>query len=246
VIPADYVSQCVTALQASGADNVGGVQDGYGLTTVQRAIARAAASPLGVPARFRYSTKAGPADTVYLGAYERSVFTRIGGYDPELVRNQDDELNLRLSQHGGVIWFDPAIRVAYQPRSSYRALFRQYFQYGMYKVRVMQKRSTLPSLRSLAPFAFVFALACASLAAIRTPVPLIALCAIYIFWLLASATTGPRPASLSIRLLTAPSVATMHLAYGLGAWCGIARWFPLFFRRERRSAVPVQAKRRDG
>jgi hypothetical protein len=100
----------------------------------------------------------GPADTVFGGVYRREVFDRIGLFDEELVRNQDDELNLRLIRAGGKIWHSPLIKSWYKPRGSLVGLFRQYRQYGYWKVRVMQKHKLPASVRHLVPGVFVFSL----------------------------------------------------------------------------------------
>jgi len=92
------------------------------------------------------------------GAYKREVFEKLGGYDEELVRNQDDEFNFRLIQSGGKIWLDPSIKSSYTPRSSFIGLIKQYFQYGFYKIRVMQKRRGFASWRHLVPGLFVSSL----------------------------------------------------------------------------------------
>jgi GT2 family glycosyltransferase len=102
--------------------------------------------------------KAGYVDTVAFGAYRREVFEWIGSFDEELVRNQDDEFNFRLTQAGGKIWLDPSIRSVYYSRANLLRLWRQYFQYGFYKVRVIQKRQAIPSWRHLVPGIFVLGL----------------------------------------------------------------------------------------
>jgi hypothetical protein len=86
------------------------------------------------------------------------VFNQLGGYDEELVRNQDDEFNFRMIQNDGKIWLDPLIKSTYTQRNSYFKLFKQYFQYGFYKVRVMQKRKGFNSWRHLIPGFFVLGL----------------------------------------------------------------------------------------
>ena len=151
-IAPNYVTRCVEALQATGADCVGGLQKGVSEKLIGRAVALAMSSPFGaVDARYRYGKKAGWVDTVYLGAYRKDVFEKIGSFDEELVRNQDDEFNFRLIQAGGKIWFDPSIRSVYYSRSTLRGLRRQYFQYGFWKIRVIQKRRALPSWRQVIP-----------------------------------------------------------------------------------------------
>jgi len=230
VVASDYVERCVAALSESRADNVGGVQAAYGLTTKERAIAAANSSPFGVPAPFRYRGAPGRVDTVYLGTYRRETLLRLGGFDEELVRNQDDELNHRLRQGGGTIWFDPSLRVAYRSRATFRALARQYFQYGMYKVRVFQKRGSLPSVRALVPPAFVAGVVGATVLARWTWWPLAALAAAYLCWLIAAAVTS-RSRGPAERVLAAVAIVTMHVAYGIGFWYGCVRFASGFVKR---------------
>jgi len=152
----DYVRQCVSVLEASGADNVGGPWIAKGEGLLGRAIAAAFQSPFGAGgARGHDCRHEGNVDTVYLGCWPRTVFDRVGLFDEELVRNQDDEFNLRLTLTGGRIWQSPRIKSWYSPRESLKALFRQYFQYGYWKVRVILKHKMPASLRHLAPGGFV-------------------------------------------------------------------------------------------
>jgi hypothetical protein len=124
-----------------------------------RAIAAAFQSPFAVGgARGHDAGYEGVVDTVYLGCWRRELLQRLGGFDEELVRNQDDELNLRLSRAGGRIWQSPRIRSWYTPRASLAGLFRQYKQYGYWKVRVIQKHRMPASVRHLVPGGFVCAL----------------------------------------------------------------------------------------
>jgi succinoglycan biosynthesis protein ExoA len=155
-IARDYVRQCVDALRRSGADNVGGPMVASGSTPFGDAVALASSTPFGVGnARFHYSDREEWVDTVYLGAWPRTVFARVGLFDEELVRNQDDEFNYRLLEHGGRIWLSPRICSRYTPRGTPAALWRQYFQYGYWKVRVMQKHPGQMRMRQFAPPLFV-------------------------------------------------------------------------------------------
>ncbi|MEW6579998.1 MAG: glycosyltransferase family 2 protein [Chloroflexota bacterium] len=156
VIAPDYVRECVVALQQSGADNVGGKMTAVGMTALGQAVALATSSPFGVGgARFHYSDREEWVDTVYMGAWPRRVFEQLGGFDPELVRNQDDEFNYRLRAQGGRILLSPRIRSQYYNRTSLRSLWRQYYQYGFYKVRVLQKPPRQMRPRQFVPPAFV-------------------------------------------------------------------------------------------
>jgi succinoglycan biosynthesis protein ExoA len=152
----DYLRNCVETLENTGADNVGGPWVARGDRYVSRAIAAAFQSPFSAGGAACHDPEhEGPADTVYLGCWRTSVFSRIGLFDEELIRNQDDELNLRLVRLGGRLWQSPRIRSWYCPRSSLPALFRQYRQYGYWKVRVIQKHRRPASPRHLVPVLFL-------------------------------------------------------------------------------------------
>jgi succinoglycan biosynthesis protein ExoA len=159
-IAPNYVQRCVEVLQATEAECVGGPMMTVGETWIARTIALAQSTFFGVGGvAFRTGrAKPGYVDTVAFGAYRREIFEAIGGFDEELVRNQDDEFNFRLTQSGGKIWLDPSIRSVYYSRASLSGLWKQYFQYGYYKVRVIQKRGTVPSWRHLVPALFVIGL----------------------------------------------------------------------------------------
>jgi glycosyltransferase involved in cell wall biosynthesis len=155
----DYLSQCHEVAIQTGSDNVGGSMYCEGTSWIQRAIAAAHHSPFAVGgARWHDPDYEGPADTVFGGFYKREVFERIGLFDETLVRNQDDEFNLRLARAGGRIWHSPKVRSWYRPRGSLSALFRQYMQYGYWKVRVIQKHKLPASWRHLVPGGFVVTL----------------------------------------------------------------------------------------
>jgi glycosyltransferase involved in cell wall biosynthesis len=227
IIEPDYVEKCVGALAATCADNVGGCMIAEGETYIARAIALATSSPFGVgSARFHYAEKAGWADTVYLGAYPIKVFERIGLFDEELVRNQDDEFNYRLIRAGGKIWLDPRIHSTYYSRASLPALWKQYFEYGFWKVRVIQKHGRPASLRHLVPGLFAAVLAGAVIASILTSsilptimivVPYLSISAAASLWLAARK-------GWQYLLILPFAFAAMHLAYGFGFLLGVIRF----------------------
>lgn len=231
-IAPDYVRQCVTELRRTGADNVGGKMAAQGLGTFGAAVALATSSPFGVGnARFHYSNDEEFVDTVYMGAWPREVFRRIGLFDEELVRNQDDEFNYRLLDHGGRILLSPRIRSFYINRGSPRTLALQYFQYGYWKVRVMQKHPRQMRLRQFAPPALVAALLGGALLAPWQRVLRRAWAALILFYLLATLgaagwvayRAGARAAFHVLPVLPAVFV-TLHLSYGLGFLVGLVRF----------------------
>lgn len=156
----DYLARAVAFLdRRPEVDNVGGSMFADGTTYVQKAVAVAFHHPFGVGgSRWHNPAWDGPSDTVFGGVYRREVFDRIGLFDETLVRNQDDELNLRLTRAGGVIWHTPELRSWYSPRRRLSQLFQQYRQYGYWKVPVIRKHRLPASPRHLVPAAFVLAL----------------------------------------------------------------------------------------
>ncbi|HEU4540863.1 MAG TPA: glycosyltransferase family 2 protein [Jiangellaceae bacterium] len=153
-----YIRRAVEALQETGAANVGGIMQAEGETDFERAVACAMTSPLGIgSAAFHVGGEAGPADTVYLGAFRRDVLDRLGGYDEHFVRAQDWELNYRIRRAGELIWFTPDLKVTYRPRPNLRALASQFFRSGQWRREVVRHHPETASLRYLAPPAVVMA-----------------------------------------------------------------------------------------
>jgi len=234
VYATDYVRQCVSVLRQTGADNVGGPWIARGTGYIGRAIAAAFQSPFCAGGGKSHNPSyEGEADTVYLGCWRRSAFERFGLFDPELVRNQDDELNFRIRRGGGRLFQSPKIQSYYTPRSSLVAVFRQYLQYGFWKVAVMRKHGAVASWRHLVPAFFVGSillgvLSIALSAALGwSNVVLFAdtlLGAGLILYALACLTAAlPYVGALEWQsLLALPGViAVHHIAYGLGFLMGL-------------------------
>jgi succinoglycan biosynthesis protein ExoA len=159
VLAPDYVSQCVRYLEQTGTEHVGGLMTAVGVGRVAKAIAESTNSPFGVGgSRFHYDQREQYVESVYMGVYCREVFDRVGLFDEELVRNQDDEFNYRLHKAGGRHFQTPAIRSVYYSRATYKSLWRQYLQYGFWKPRVFQKVPGSMRWRHLIPPAFALAL----------------------------------------------------------------------------------------
>ena len=221
-MPADYIEQAVAALAATGAANVGGVQRPVGETGLARVIAAALASPFGGgPAPFRRGSWEGPADTVYLGVFDRAVLDSVGGFDETLERNQDYELNWRLRRQGHIVWLDPTLVVDYLPRSGYAALARQYFGYGAWKRRMLLRHPASLRPRQLAAPALVLGLAVSAVALARgllagAGLPVLYGCAAAV----AAARLKPSLPAGGDRLRAAGAFAVMHLAWGSGFLVG--------------------------
>ena len=151
-----YIRLAVETLQRTGADNVGGIMGARGVTKFEKAVAAAMTSPLGVgSASFHTGGVEGPAESVYLGVFQRSALERVGGYDPAFTRAQDWEMNYRIRTTGGTVWFNPDLFVTYRPRPNVFKLAKQYFEYGSWRHEVMRRhpdtRRTKSALRYFAP-----------------------------------------------------------------------------------------------
>ena len=153
----NYISLAIEVMKTSGAVNVGGVMGAEGKSPFEKSVAAAMRSPLGVGAsRFHTGGEAGYVDTVYLGVFIRSAVIAVGGFDERFIRAQDWELNYRLRQAGGTIFFDPRLHVTYRPRSTVKALAKQYFEYGRWRRVVSRRHQGTINYRYLAPpFALV-------------------------------------------------------------------------------------------
>ncbi|HUI10810.1 MAG TPA: glycosyltransferase family 2 protein [Bacteroidota bacterium] len=225
-IAPDYVRRCVDHLLAGRVDGVGGPVRTIGETGVARTIALAMSSPFGVGgSAFRtVNDRTMLADTVPFPAYTRSIMERAGPYDEEQVRNQDDEYNYRLRKLGAKILLAADVRSDYYSRSSIRSLWRQYYQYGYWKVRVLQKHPRQMKLRQFVPASFVAALLAAAVSvpfAAQGAAALAAVAGAYCAAAIAAAVLTARREKMSMAPLLALAFATLHLSYGLGFLVGM-------------------------
>lgn len=170
IIATDFIAQCVKHLTKSDAWGVGGPIETIGTNKFGETVALGMSSPFGVGnSVFRtIKDKTLLVDTVAFPAYLRQALDLAGPLDDELVRNQDDEYNYRLRKLGGKILFTPDIKSKYYGRSSPRALWRQYYQYGFYKVRVLQKHPAQMRPRQFVPPLFVLGLLFGAVSAITS------------------------------------------------------------------------------
>lgn len=214
-IDSGYISRAVNVMQETGAVNVGGIMAAVGQNPFERAVATAMRSPLGVgAARFHVGGSAGPADTVYLGVFQKEKLEEVGGYDERFTRAQDWELNFRLRKAGGIIWFDPELVVTYRPRPNLRALAKQYFEYGRWRRVVIRSHKGTINLRYLAPpvtvvisvLSVIFGLA-------LNPLFLIPAAFYLLGNLVGSLVIGK---NLKEKVVLPIILATMHFAWGLG------------------------------
>ncbi len=220
----DYVRQCVLVLDETGADNVGGAQRAVPETWFQRALCAALDSPLGVGgARYRDPNREGFVDTVFLGAFRRTVLEAVGGYDDNAVTNEDAELNQRILEAGGKVFLSRRIVVHYMPRDSFRGLARQYFKYGQGRARTLLKHRTFPTPRPALPFLMVAGgLTLIVVPSLRKLAPLAF--GLYGAAALVEAVRVSRRHGLTLAPVVATIFPVLHLAHGFGFAAGLARY----------------------
>ncbi len=229
IIDKDYIKNCVDLLLTSNADNVGGRMQATNTTSLfGKAVAIATSTPFGIGnSRFHYSKNEEFVDSVYMGAWHRNLFSQIGLFDEELVRNQDDEFNYRLRKNGGKILLSPKIKSIYTVRSTPKALWKQYFQYGFWKVRVLQKHPKQMSLRHFIPPVFVAALAISGLFFIFFPksqwIYSITPALYLVFDLIVSLRLGLKN-NFTVFLIMLIVFPILHLSYGCGFLWGLVKF----------------------
>jgi len=257
----DFVSQCVRALDRTGADTVGGPARPRSRTFFQRCVAAALESPLAIGgARCLEAFDGGWVENVWTGAFRRQVFERIGLFDPNATTNEDAELNQRLSDAGGRVYVSRDIVVHYYPRESARALARQYFKYGEERARTMLKHRKLVGLRPALPFVWV----AGELALLATsPWHPLGAWSLGAYALATGAeavrvvrkTHATHPIAPDAGVLAMPlAVATvwgifpvLHVSHGAGFAAGLARYAlrPDWFAAERLSPNPIERAMHD-
>ncbi|MER8188230.1 glycosyltransferase family 2 protein [Kitasatospora sp. NPDC094015] len=212
-----YIATAVRLLGDMDAANVGGIMHAEGETEWEKAVAAAMTSKIGVGnSAFHTGGLAGPAETVYLGVFRREVLERQGGYNEEFIRAQDWELNYRIRQDGGLIWFSPQLRVTYRPRPTVRALAKQYRDYGRWRRVVTRYHRGSVNLRYLAPpVALAAVLAGLVLGAAVHPA-FLAVPFGYLAAILGGSALEGRGLSGKARALLPVALVTMHMSWGFG------------------------------
>jgi len=242
-IAPDYIARCVGQLLHDDVEAVGGPVETIGESYTAQVIALAMSSWFGVGgSAFRVAnSRTHFTDTVAFPAYTRAVIDRAGPFDEELVRNQDDEYNYRLRKLGVKILLAADVRSQYYSRATFRSLSSQYFQYGFWKVRVMQKHPRQMRLRQFAPPLFVAALL---LALILLPVFTLAgyflglMVGAYAIALAGASIFSVLKNKWELLPLLPLAFAILHLAYGSGFMIGLLK----FWNRWREGEEQLQPR----
>ena len=223
-LPAAYVRDAIAVMEETGADVVGGIQDAVGEAPFERAVAYAMRSRLGSGgAAYRSDGAPGPVDTVYLGVFRRDTLSRVGLFDESMLRNQDYELNYRIRQAGGAVWFSPALRVRYRPRGRPGALWRQYYDYGRWKRCMIRRHPASMRLRQAAAPGLVVALALSAMAGPAAPAAAAVVPAVYLVSVASTALAWTIRHRDWAALGMAAALPIMHMAWGVGFLVGRVR-----------------------
>jgi succinoglycan biosynthesis protein ExoA len=223
-VATDYVGRMVEALRATGAWSVGGSIERVATTPMQRAIGIATSTPLGIgDARHNYAQGPGWVEAVFPGMWPREVFERVGLFDPGMLWNEDNELSYRIRKAGGRIWMDPRVAVSYVPRSTLGALFTQYRRYAVGKPLVYAKHRGGLTWRHAVPALWLSWLVGGLLLSVVWPSLLTVWVATVLGYLFVIGGASIVLASGTSPVMLAAAFVTLHLAYGVGTWEGIAR-----------------------
>jgi succinoglycan biosynthesis protein ExoA len=214
-ISRSYIKTAVEIMRKQGAVNVGGLMYADSEIGLQRTIAIAMRSKLGVgPSKFHTGGSAGESDTVYLGTFNKSAVLAAGGFDERYIRAQDWELNHRMRAQGGLIWFDPRLVVTYRPRKSLSKLAKQYFQYGRWRRVISRQHPRTTNFRYLAPpVALVINLLSVIFGAFVAQIFFIPVLIYLVILVIGGLIIGRKIAD---KLLMPFVLATMHLSWGAG------------------------------
>lgn len=227
----DYTARGVAALRETGAANVGGVMRAAGASPVQQAIARGYNSPFGLGGgAYHGDGEPGPAESAYLGIFRREAIDAVGGYDPDILRGEDWELNLRIRRAGYAVWFEPALGVTYWPRASFGDLAKQFFATGTWRAVLVRRYGGANPWRFFVPGTLVVALAIGIITLLLQVTTLLPWAwwsllwmptAAYLLGILFATVRIPDQQGLRDRILTAATLVTMHVCWGTGFVRGI-------------------------
>ena len=225
----DYISKCIEYAEKTGADCVGGPMIGYGFNPVQNVIAAAYASPFsfGWSPHYRNDFE-GYVDTVSWGCFKREKLLELGMYDERLPRSEDDDLSFRIIKNGGKIYLTPEIKSQYYPKENFRRLFKQFFDYGVWKIAVMKKHGRPLRIPQLIPMCFVsFLILFGILSLFNSTCFYLFLLGVFSYFITSFyfSFTSKRLSSFKDRLLLMWAQFVIHVSYGLGFWVGIFKFW---------------------
>lgn len=229
----DYISKCIYYLETTDAENVGGVAETKANGFMGNAIAKMLSSKFGVGnSQFRTNGESGYVDTVPFGAFKREVFTKYGGYDERLVRNQDNEMNFRIRKNGGKIYLSNDIRLSYYCRDSIKGISAMARKNGMWNIITMKLCPGSMGLRHFIPFLFVASILCLGLLGIIQPLFWWLLISELLLYLLLDVLFSIKQAATAKEFFALFVLfPVFHVAYGVGSMIGLTKLFAKEFKK---------------
>jgi glycosyltransferase involved in cell wall biosynthesis len=228
VLPPDYARIAVETLERTGADNVGGIMDAQGESPFQKAVARAYGTRVGLGGTpFHVGGKEGEADTVYLGCFRRASILKVGLFDETIKRGQDWDLNRRLRESGGTVWFTPRLKVVYRPRPSVSRLARQMLSTGLWRGELARRFPAANGIRYFVPPAMVLGVTVGTLLGLAGLVQLtggaspwlllgFVVPGIYLLFVVAATIAVTRPDGFRAALWFLVVLPCIHFCWGVG------------------------------
>jgi len=225
----NYLRVCLELLQEHPeAACSGGPIVSKGKGPFGQAVAAAMSHAVGVGnAKHRLPDYEGYAEGACYPMFRREVFETVGLYDENLIRNQDDEFNFRLTRKGGKVFISPRARCTYYVRETPSQLFQQYFQYGLWRVAVLRKHRLPASVRQIIPPAFIGLTVISLIVGLSSPglwrLTGIALPSVYGMTLAGVGGWVGWRSGWKIGLLFPVAAAIMHMAYAVGFAMGVLK-----------------------
>jgi glycosyltransferase involved in cell wall biosynthesis len=238
----DYVRTCIELLMSTDAANVGGVIKTVGEGLISKAIALAVTSPFGVGnAYYRFANRQMWVDTVAFGCWRKKTLLLLGGWNEDYLINEDYELNFRLRRIGGKILLSPEVKSYYHSRSSITSLFRQYFNYGKWKIKTLVSHPESMVYRQAVPPLFVVSLLASICAIPLSTIPLLAVMGPYTLINLICSVCIAAKHGLKFGVLLPFIFFTIHFAWGGGCLSGLKTFGIPRFDRIIHRGIPRKA-----
>ena len=230
----DYVTQCVYYLDNTDADNVGGVMETKSISFVGNIIAKMMSSKFGVGnSQCRINGKDGYVDTVFFGAFRRSVFEKLGLFDERLIRSEDNEINYRIRKNGGKIYMNRDIKLTYYCRDSIKGIMQMAFKNGLWTIITMKVCPGTMGLRHFIPFAFVMSvIGLSALSFLNTAFLWMLAAELILYFALGLYSALEQTKKLKELLLLLCLYPMFHISYGIGSMCGITKLFSKEFKKD--------------
>lgn len=224
IVSNNYLLNCIEKLQEDKSTwCVGGRIINEYTSETSEIISKAMSTSFGMGlGNFRTLKQSGYTDTVTSPMYPMEVFEKIGYFDERLTRNQDDDFNYRVTLAGGKIYYDHSISLKYYVRGTFKGLWRQFFQYGYWKVFVNKKHTSVTTMRQMVPPLFVlYLLLVPFLFICHLYVGLVALIPLVLYIGLAKLVAWNTKQSFKEYIGLLKTFPILHISYGLGYLKGI-------------------------